>query len=114
VLASLGIYGVISYTVDQRRQEMAIRLALGASGGDLRRRIILQTLRLAGVGMVIGFSVSWVAARALGGLLFGVTSTDPVTFLGMLAVLTAVATLAGYLPARRVSRIDPAVALRAS
>jgi predicted permease len=114
VLASLGIYGVISYTVDQRRQEMAIRLALGASVRELRTIIILQTLRLTGMGLVIGFSVSWVAARALGGLLFGVGAGDPITFVGMLAVLTGVAVLAGYLPARRVSRIDPAVALRAS
>ena len=113
VLASLGIYGVISYTVDQRRQEMAIRLALGASGRELRMIVILQTLRLTGIGLIIGFSVSWLAARALGGLLYGVSAADPTTFLGMLAVLTAVALLAGYLPARRVSRIDPAVALRA-
>jgi predicted permease len=114
VLASLGIYGVISYTVDQRRQEMAIRLALGASVHELRTRIILQTLRLTGVGLIIGFSVAWIAARAIGGLLFHVTAADPITFAGMLAVLTIVAAIAGYLPARRVSRIDPAVALRAS
>ena len=114
MLASLGIYGVISYTVDQRRQEMAIRLALGASVRELPRRIVAQTLRLAGVGMIIGFSVAWVAARAIGGLLFEVTAADPVTFAGMVVVLTSVAVVAGYLPARRVSRIDPAVALRAS
>ena len=114
MLASLGIYGVISYTVDQRGQEMAIRLALGASVRELRMRIVVQTFRLAAVGMIIGFSVAWIAARAIGGLLFNVTTADPITFVGMLAVLTAVAALAGYLPARRVSKIDPAVALRAS
>jgi predicted permease len=114
VLASLGIYGVISYTVDQRRHEMAIRLALGASVRELRGKIVVQTLRLAGVGMIIGFSVAWIAARAIGGLLYNVTAADPITFAGMLVVLVVVAAVAGYLPARRVSRIDPAVALRSS
>jgi len=114
VLASLGIYGVISYTVDQRRHEMAIRLALGASVRELRTKIVVQTLRLAGIGMLIGFSVAWIAARAIGGMLYNVTAADPITFAGMLAVLVGVAAIAGYLPARRVSRIDPAVALRAS
>jgi len=113
VLASLGIYGVISYSVNQRTQEIGIRMALGASAGDLQAGIIMQTLGLAGIGMLVGAAVSWALARSLSGLLYGVTPTDPVTFLGMLAVLTAVATIAGYLPARRASRIDPMVALRA-
>jgi predicted permease len=113
ILASLGIYGVISYSVSQRTQEIGIRMALGASAGDLQSRIILQTLGLAAIGMLLGSTVSWMLARALSGLLYGVTPADPVTFLGMLIVLTAVAALAGYLPARRASRIDPMVALRA-
>jgi predicted permease len=113
ILASLGIYGVISYSVNQRTQEIGIRMALGASAGDLQSGIILQTLGLAAIGMLFGSAVSWILARALSGLLFGVTPADPVTFLGMLVVLTAVAALAGYLPARRASRIDPMVALRA-
>jgi ABC-type antimicrobial peptide transport system permease subunit len=113
VLASLGIYGVISYSVNQRTQEIGIRMALGASAGDLQSRIILQTLGLAGMGMLLGSAVSWILARDLSGLLYGVTPADPITFLGMLIVLTAVAVLAGYLPARRASRIDPMVALRA-
>jgi len=113
ILASLGIYGVISYSVNQRTQEIGIRMALGASAGDLQSRIILQTLGLAAIGMLVGSAVSWILARALSGLLYGVTPADPVTFLGMLIVLTAVAALAGYLPARRASRIDPMVALRA-
>jgi len=114
VLASLGIYGVISYSVSQRRQEIGIRMALGASASDLQRRIVLQTLGLAGVGIVLGTAASWALARLLTGFLFGVTSNDPVTFLGMVIVLTAVAVTAGYLPARRASRIDPMSALRAS
>ena len=113
VLASLGIYGVISYSVNQRTQEIGIRMALGASAGDLQTGIILQTLGLAAMGMLLGAAASWALARALSGLLYGVTPGDPATFAGMLIVLTAVAAMAGYLPARRASRIDPMVALRA-
>jgi predicted permease len=113
VLASLGIYGVISYSVAQRTQEIGIRMALGASAGDLQARIVLQTLSLAAVGMLLGAGASWALGRALSGFLFEVTATDPVTFAGMLGVLTVVAGMAGYLPARRASRIDPMVALRA-
>jgi ABC-type antimicrobial peptide transport system permease subunit len=113
VLASLGIYGVISYSVNQRTQEIGIRMALGASAGNLQAGILLQTLGLATIGMIVGAAVSWALARTLSGLLYGVTPADPVTFAGMLVVLTAVAALAGYLPARRASRIDPMVALRA-
>ncbi|MDR3704048.1 MAG: ABC transporter permease [Candidatus Sulfopaludibacter sp.] len=114
VLASLGIYGVISYSVGQRTQEIGIRMALGASAGHLQMRIISQTLALAGAGILLGTAASWMLARALSGMLFGVTTSDPVTFFGMVAVLTGVAAIAGYLPARRASRIDPSVALRAN
>jgi predicted permease len=113
VLASLGIYGLISYSVSQRTQEIGIRMALGASAVHVQRRIIAQTLWLAAAGMVLGTAASWALAQTAGGLLFGVTARDPLTFLGMLAVLTIVAATAGYLPARRASRIDPMVALRA-
>jgi ABC-type antimicrobial peptide transport system permease subunit len=112
VLASLGIYGLISYSVNQRTQEIGIRMAIGASARDVQRQIIAQTMSLAVVGMAIGALASWVVARGLRGLLFEVTATDPATFAGMLAVLTTVALIAGYLPARRASRIDPMVALR--
>jgi len=114
VLASLGIYAVISYSVSQRTQEIGIRMALGASAEMLQRSILLRTLGLAGIGMVVGVVASWVLARTLSGLLFGVTSSDPMTFAGMLVILTGVAALAGYLPARRASRIDPMSALRMS
>jgi predicted permease len=113
VLASLGIYGLISYSVNQRTQEIGIRMALGASAGDVQSRIIRQTLSLAAIGMVLGTGVSWALVQSAGSLLFGVTPRDPATFIGMLLVLTVVALLAGYLPARRASRIDPMVALRA-
>jgi len=114
VLASLGIYAVISYSVNQRTQEIGIRVALGASAQALQASILFQTLTLAAVGMLIGVACSWALARTLSGLLFGVTSTDPATFAAMLFILTAVAALAGYLPARRASRIDPMAALRIS
>jgi predicted permease len=112
LLASLGIYGVVSYGVTQRTQEIGIRMALGASASRLQAGIIAQTLGLAAVGMAIGAVASGLLARALGGLLFGVTATDPLTFLSMPIVLAVVAAIAGYLPARRASRIDPSIALR--
>jgi predicted permease len=113
LLASLGIYGVVSYGVNQRTQEIGIRMALGASASRLQAGIVGQTLQLAAIGMLTGAVASWLLARALGGLLYGVTATDPVTFLAMPVVLAFVATIAGYLPARRASRIDPSIALRA-
>jgi predicted permease len=113
VLASLGIYGLISYSVNQRTQEIGIRMALGASARDVQTRILTQTLWLAAIGMTLGTIASWILARGAGGLLFGVTERDPGTFAGMVVVLTIVAAIAGYLPARRASRIDPMVALRA-
>ncbi|MGD0775867.1 MAG: ABC transporter permease [Candidatus Solibacter sp.] len=113
ILASLGIYGVVSYGVNQRTQEIGIRMALGASASHLQAGIIGQTLGLAAAGILIGAVASRVLARALGGLLFGVTASDPATFLAMPVVLALVAVAAGYLPARRASRIDPSVALRA-
>jgi predicted permease len=113
ILASLGIYALISYSVNQRTQEFGIRMALGASARDVQARIIGQTLRLAVIGLVIGAGASLLLARSASGLLFGVTAGDPQTFVCMIAVLAIVALVAGYLPARRASRIDPMVALRA-
>ena len=113
ILASLGIYALISYSVTQRTQEIGIRMALGASARDVQARIIGQTLRLALIGLVIGAGASLLLARSASGLLFGVTAGDPQTFVGMIGILAIVALVAGYLPARRASRIDPMVALRA-
>jgi predicted permease len=113
LLASLGIYAVISYAVKQRTREFGIRMALGATARELQGRVLLQTLGLAGIGLLLGLAASWFLARTLGSLLFGVTATDPATYLGMVAVLTAVAALAGYLPARRAAKIDPLTAIRA-
>ena len=113
ILAALGIYGVISYSVNQRKQEIGIRMALGASAGDMRKLILRQTLKLATIGMTLGLVASWSLGRALQGLLFGVTPSDPVTFASALVILIVVAALAGYLPARRASQLDPVEALRA-
>jgi ABC-type antimicrobial peptide transport system permease subunit len=88
-------------------------MALGASAGHLQGRIIVQTLGLAAMGMMLGGAAAWMLARAFQGLLYEVNSSDPLTFAAMLAVLTVVAIVAGYLPARRASRIDPMAALRA-
>jgi predicted permease len=112
ILASLGIYALISYSVNQRTQEIGIRMALGASNRDVQAQVIGQTLRLAAIGLAIGAVSSWMLARGASGLLFGVTAGDPQTFVAMAAVLGSVAFVAGYLPARRASRIDPMVALR--
>jgi predicted permease len=114
ILASLGIYGVISYSVSQRTQEIGIRMALGASAGNLQARIILQTLGLAAAGMALGAVAAWILSRSIGGMLFETAAGDPVTFIAMLLVLGTVSAVAGYLPARRASRIDPSVALRAN
>jgi len=114
LLASLGIYAVISYSVNQRVQEIGIRMALGASAADVQSRILLRTLGLAALGLALGMVGSRALTDALGSLLFGVTAGDPVTFLGIGTLLLGVAVLAGYIPARRASRIDPMAALRAS
>ncbi len=112
ILVSLGIYGVISYSVNRRTQDIGIRMALGASAENLQTGIVLGTIRLAAVGMLVGAAGCWLLTRALTGLLFGVTPGDPVTFAGVLVTLMAVSIAAGYFPARRASRIDPITALR--
>jgi predicted permease len=114
VLASLGIYAVISYSVSQRVQEIGIRMALGASPGDLQIRILLRTLVLAASGLGLGMAASRVLSSALRSLLFGVTTGDPVTFIEVGTLLIAVAAIAGYIPAWKASRIDPVVALRSN
>ncbi|MGH9574750.1 MAG: ADOP family duplicated permease [Candidatus Acidiferrales bacterium] len=111
-LASLGIYAVISYSVSQRTQEIGIRMALGASAERVQTDILRQTLRLAIIGIGVGVVASLLLAGVLRTLLFGVNSTDPATFLAMLAILTGIAAIAGYIPARRAARIDPVTAMR--
>ena len=114
LLASLGIYAVISYSVNQRTQEIGIRMALGASATNLQSRILLSTLGLTALGLALGMAASRALTGALESLLFDVTPGDPITFIGIGALLIAVAAVAGYIPARRASRIDPMVALRSN
>jgi predicted permease len=112
LLAALGIYGVISYSVTQRTQEIGIRMALGATTGHVQLGVIVRTLRLTLIGIATGIVASLLVAKAIAALLFNTTATDPVTFAGVILMLATVALLAGYLPARRASHIDPMVALR--
>ncbi|MGH7617071.1 MAG: FtsX-like permease family protein, partial [Gemmatimonadaceae bacterium] len=112
VLAALGIYALISYGVTQRRQEIGIRLALGAAAGDVRRSVMRGTLGLAVAGLALGVVGAMIIAPAMSGLLFGVTWSDPVSFASAVCLLLVVAALAGLLPAHRASRVDPSSALR--
>jgi predicted permease len=112
LLASLGIYGVISYSVTRQTQEIGIRMALGATQSWVQLDVIWKTLRLALIGVVVGTGASLVLARLIASLLFQTAPTDPPTFVAIVGLLGLVALLAGYLPARRASKIDPVVALR--
>lgn len=112
LLASLGIYGVISYSVTRQTQEIGIRMALGATQARVQRSVIWKTLRLALTGIAVGTAASFGVASLIASLLFGTAPTDPATFAGMIVLLVLVAFLAGYIPARRASRIDPMIALR--
>jgi predicted permease len=112
VLASLGIYGVISYSVSRQSQEIGIRMALGASAPRVQLGVIAQTLKLTLIGLGIGGVVSLAVARGIRSLLFGTAPNDPLIFAAMTSILGAVALLAGQIPARRAARIDPMAVLR--
>jgi putative ABC transport system permease protein len=112
VLAAIGIYGVISYTVAQRTRDIGIRMALGASQSRVLRDVLGLGVRLTGMGLALGLTGALAATRALSSLLYGVGSADAVTFTAVSLVLMIVALFASYLPARRAMRVDPIVALR--
>jgi putative ABC transport system permease protein len=113
LLASVGIYGVMSYSVVQRTREIGIRIALGAQRTDVLQMTVAQGLKLVCVGMMIGLVAAFLVTRVLATLLYGITATDPITFAGISVVLLAVAILATYIPALRATRVDPITALRA-
>ena len=112
LVATIGIYGVLSYTMSQRTREVGVRVALGASASQVTAMVVREGIRLVGAAVVVGLLASVVAARLLRGELYGVASTDVVTFATVTIVLSGVAMLACYIPARRASRVDPMIALR--
>ncbi|MFL6530489.1 MAG: ADOP family duplicated permease [Chthoniobacterales bacterium] len=113
VLAAVGIYGVMSYSVAQQTREIGIRIALGAKRSDVLKMTVIQGLRLVGMGLTIGLVVAFILTRVMATLLFGISATDPFTFLSISLVLLAVALLASYIPALRATKVDPMIALRA-
>ena len=112
VLGVIGIYGVISYTVSQRRREIGIRLALGAQRSELRWMFVRSALVLTGLGVAIGLGAAAGLTRLMKSLLFGISPLDPVTYVSIPLVLVACAVVASYLPARRAAGVDPVEALR--
>jgi ABC-type antimicrobial peptide transport system permease subunit len=112
LLAGLGIYGTISFLVNEKTQEIAIRLALGASRKAILTMVLRQGLWLAVGGAAVGLVGALIVSHLMAGLLFGVRPTDPLTFAGVTLLLTAVALAACYIPARRAMRLDPLVAIR--
>ena len=112
ILATIGLYSVMTYAVSQRTREIGIRMALGAQVRDMLRLIVSQGMRMVLIGIVLGLAGAFALTRALGSLLLGIGTTDPVTFVGVAVLLIAVALLACYIPALRAARVDPLVALR--
>jgi putative ABC transport system permease protein len=112
VLASVGLYGVMNYSATQRTHEVGIRMALGATRGDIMRLVVGHGMTLTFVGIAVGVVASWALTRVMSSLLFGVTATDLPTFIGVSAVLATVALVANYIPARRATRVNPISALR--
>jgi putative ABC transport system permease protein len=112
LLASLGIYGVLSYAVTQRAPEIGLRIALGATPRDVSHMVLRDGMRLALIGLVIGLTASFALTRMMSNLLFRVSATDPTTFATVSLLLISVSLIACYLPARRATKVDPLVALR--
>src|SRR5437868_3335542 len=112
LMASVGLYGVMSYMVVQRTREIGIRMAVGARAGDVSKLIVGRGLKLTMIGVTLGLIGAAVSTRALSYFLFGVTATDPLTFAGIAMLLSGIALAASYLPARRAARVDPMAALR--
>jgi ABC-type antimicrobial peptide transport system permease subunit len=114
LLATLGIYGVISYTVTRQTPEIGVRMALGATGGRVQRQVLANTLRLTATGIALGSVIAIAVARAIASLLFATSPWDLPSYLGMATALLLVALASGYVPARRASSINPMDALRSN
>src|SRR5262249_6528891 len=112
LLASLGLYGVLSYAVAQRSRELGLRMALGASAESVIRMVVGRGLWLTALGVVAGLALAWSAGRGMSALLYGVNAADPETFVVVFGILGTVALVACYLPARRAARVDPIMVLR--
>jgi putative ABC transport system permease protein len=112
LLAVVGVYGVLSYSVNQQTREIGIRMAMGAQTGRILGLVVGQGMRLAVAGLTLGLLVAFAAMRVLSSLLFGVSAHDPLTFGGVSLVLATAAILACYIPARRATKVDPIIALR--
>ena len=112
LLAVIGLYGVMAYTVARRTREIGLRMALGAVQGDVVWLVMREVLALVGLGVAIGLAAAWGLNRVVGSVLYGVSATDPLTIAAACAVLAFVALAAGYVPARRATRVNPVLALR--
>jgi ABC-type antimicrobial peptide transport system permease subunit len=113
LLASIGLYGVLSYVVLQRSRELGLRMALGATAGSVMRMVVARGLTLTAMGLAIGLALAWALTRTLENLLYGVAAGDPATFGSVVGLLALIALAACYIPARRASRLDPIAVLRA-
>jgi putative ABC transport system permease protein len=113
LLAAIGLYGLVAYSVQQQTQEIGIRLALGSPVATVRNRVVAHGMRLAAIGVVAGLGLSWAMAKVMASLLFNVTPRDPVVFVAVPAVLTFIALIGSWIPARTAARVDPMIALRA-
>ncbi|OFW38867.1 MAG: hypothetical protein A3J29_16415 [Acidobacteria bacterium RIFCSPLOWO2_12_FULL_67_14b] len=111
-LAGIGVYGVLAFSVSQRTQEMGVRIALGAQRSDVLQLVVRQGITLAMIGVIVGIVGAFGVTRVIASLLYNVTPTDPISFIGVALFLTLIAFMASYLPARRATTVDPIVALR--
>jgi ABC-type antimicrobial peptide transport system permease subunit len=111
-LAAVGIYGIVAFSVARRTQEIGIRMALGAQRGDVLRLVLGEGTRMAAMGVVIGIVASLAITRLISNLLFGISATDPLTFVGVAILLSVVSLAATYIPAQRTMRVNPVTALR--
>ncbi|HET7841743.1 MAG TPA: FtsX-like permease family protein, partial [Terriglobia bacterium] len=112
LLGTVGLYGVMAYSVSQRTREIGVRIALGASEGAVVKQVVRQGMQLTFAGIVLGLATAFAATRVLASLLYGISATDPATFVAVPIALVIVALIASYIPARRAAKVDPMVALR--